>query len=282
MTAVISTHGLAKNYGQTHALRPTDLDIPLGRVVGIIGANGAGKTTLLNCILGLLSYDGQLSVLGREPYKERAQLMHEVSFIADVATLPRWMKVGQILDFVEGVHPKFDRAACVKRLKRTKVKQDARVRTLSKGMVAQLHLAIVMSIDARLLVLDEPTLGLDILFRKHFYETLISEYFDDSRTIIITTHQVEEIEQILTHAIFIEDGEIVVNASMEDLSETYLAVEVAPDKLDEAKALGPIHGRSSLGRVILTFEGHSRESLSQFGQVHRLGLADIFVAKMQG
>lgn len=282
MNAVISARGLAKSYGATKALRPTDIDIPLGRVVGVIGANGAGKTTMLNCILGLLAYEGELSVLGREPYKDRAQLMHEVSYIADVATLPRWMKVGQVIDFVEGVHDKFDRAICEARLAKTKVRPEARVRTLSKGMLAQLHLAIVMAIDARLLVLDEPTLGLDILFRKNFYETLISDYFDESRTIIVTTHQVEEIEQILTHAIFIKDGEIVVNASMDDLAEQILAVEVAPDQQEAADALGPIHKRKSLGRTIYTFEGQSRESLEALGQVHRLGLADMFVAKMQG
>ncbi|MFZ5608336.1 MAG: ABC transporter ATP-binding protein [Pseudomonadota bacterium] len=282
MTSVISARGLAKNYGATQALKPSDLDIPLGRIVGVVGANGAGKTTLLNCFLGLLAYDGALSVLGREPYRERARLMHEVSYIADVATLPRWMKVHQLLDFVAGVHPRFDKNACARHLARTKIRPEARVRTLSKGMVAQLHLAIVMAIDARLLVLDEPTLGLDILFRKSFYDALISDYFDDSRTIIVSTHQVEEIEQILTHVIFIKDGEIVLDAAMDEVTERVLAVEVAADKLAAAEALRPIHRRTGLGRTTLIFDGQPAEALSQFGAVRRLGLADIFIAKMQG
>lgn len=279
---VIEAQGLSKTYGKFTALQPSSFTIPLGRIYGVIGANGAGKTTMLNAILGLIRFDGAVSVLGLDPAKDRDALMQDVCFIADVATLPRFMKVRQLLDYVEGVHPKFSRAKALDFLKRTKIPMNRKVRALSKGMVTQLHLAIVMGIDAKLLVLDEPTLGLDILFRKAFYRDLLEEYFDEGRTIIVTTHQVEEIEHILTDVIFIRDGAIVLDASMEELSERFAELIVGPDHAAAARALGPIHEYSALGRTALSFDGVDRAKLKPLGDVKRMSLADIFVAKMSG
>jgi ABC-2 type transport system ATP-binding protein len=280
MTALISAQGLAKSYGAKQALKATTLDIPAGRIVGLIGPNGAGKSTLINCVLGLMSYEGSLSVLGRNPYTDRAALMRDVSFIADVATLPKWMTVKQVLDAVQGLHPKFDRAKAEARLAATEVKHGTKVKALSKGMTVQLHLALVLAIDAKLLVLDEPTLGLDILNRRAFYDALLTDFFDESRTILVTTHQVEEIEQILTHAMFIKDGSIIVDTSLEELHERYLAVDVSDAQRAEAEMLKPIFSRTVLGRTSFLFEGVNRQALSRFGEVRRVGLADLFVAKM--
>ncbi|MEM8798456.1 MAG: ABC transporter ATP-binding protein [Pseudomonadota bacterium] len=281
-TPLIQARGLGKTYGGVAALKPSTFDIPEGCVLGVIGANGAGKTTMLNAILGLMSYEGELKVLGRDPFLERAELMQEVCFISDVATLPKWARVRDVISMVERVHPKFDRAVFEHRFAKTKIKLGSRVKTLSKGMTVQLHLAIVMAIDAKLLVLDEPTLGLDIIFRKDFYESLIGEYFDEGRTIIITTHQVEEIEAILSDVMFIREGEIVLRAAMDDLSNRIAAVEVHPDHTEAAMALNPIWRRTSLGRTIFMFEDVPHGELAQFGEVRRVSLSDVFVAKMQG
>ncbi|WP_262695965.1 ABC transporter ATP-binding protein [Kordiimonas aquimaris] len=279
---VIEARGLSKAYGDFQALKPVDFKVPLGRIVGVIGANGAGKTTMLNAVLGLMSFDGELSVMGLDPSKERGKLMQEVCFIADVATLPKWMKVAEVLDYVEGVHPKFNRSKAMSYLGRTKVPLDRKVRALSKGMTVQLHLAVVMSIDAKLLVLDEPTLGLDIIFRKQFYASLIEEYFDEDRTIVVTTHQVEEIEHILTDVIFIKDGDIVVDEDMETLTQQYIEVMVAKDNEEEAMALGPIYKGVSFGKSTCVYKNKDRETLAKLGETRRLGLADIFVATMTG
>lgn len=279
---VIEANGLSKRYGDFQALKPVNFRVPLGRIVGVIGANGAGKTTMLNAVLGLMSFDGELSVMGLDPSKQRGKLMQEVCFIADVATLPKWMKVSEVLDYVEGVHPKFNREKAMSYLGRTKVPLDRKVRALSKGMTVQLHLAVVMSIDAKLLVLDEPTLGLDIIFRKQFYASLIEEYFDEERTIVVTTHQVEEIEHILTDVIFIKDGDIVVDEEMETLTQQYIEVMVAKGKEEEAMALGPIHKGVSFGKSTCVYKNKDREMLASLGETRRLGLADIFVVTMTG
>ncbi len=278
---VIVARNLSKNYGDFQALKPTNLDIPVGRIVGVVGANGAGKTTMLQAILGLSDFDGDLKVMGRDPSKERAALMQDVCFIADVATLPKWMKVSDVLDYVERVHPHFDRAKALDFLSRTKVPLGRKVKALSKGMTVQVHLAIVMSIDAKLLVLDEPTLGLDILFRKEFYRALLEEYFDEQRTILITTHQVEEVEHILSDVIFIRDGAVLLNQDMESLGNSFVEVTVAKDKASEAEALGPIDMKSSFGRASYIFSNADPEALRALGEVRRLGLADIFVAMMR-
>ncbi len=277
---VIKATGLTKSFGDFHALNNVNVEIGLGRIVGVIGENGAGKTTFLNVILGLCSYEGNLDVLGRNPARERDDLMRDVCFIADVATLPKWMKVKDVFDYVESVHPKFDRAKAMGFLSRTSVPLDKKVRALSKGMMVQVHLAVVMSIDAKLLVLDEPTLGLDIMFRKQFYQSLLEEYFDEDRTIIITTHQVEEIEHILTDVIFIKSGDIVLEAEMDDLGSQFNEVRVTKGKEDEAKALGPMRLGSSFGRTTATYQNKDRETLASLGEVRGLGLADIFVATM--
>ncbi|TNE64797.1 MAG: ABC transporter ATP-binding protein [Alphaproteobacteria bacterium] len=279
---VIEARGLGKHFGDFSALKNVNLDVPLGRIVGVIGANGAGKTTMLNAVLGLTSYEGELKVLGHNPAKERDALMKDVCFIADVATLPKWMKVVDVLDYVEAVHPRFSRAKAMDFLSRTNVPLDRKVRALSKGMTVQLHLAVVMSIDARLLVLDEPTLGLDVIFRKRFYQSLLEEYFDEERTVIITTHQVEEVEHILTDVIFIRDGEIVLEADMDELTQQFIEVMVAPGKEDEAKALRPIRQSSTFGRATCVYKNIDRETLAKLGETRRLGLADIFVATMTG
>src|SRR6266446_6146006 len=276
--ATIEAHGLRKVFGTTVALDNVDLRVEEGRILGLIGPNGAGKTTALNAILGLTSYDGQLSVLGRDPWNARDELMRDVSFIADVAVLPRWTRVTQLLDYVAGVHAKFDRAKAEGFLAKTTINRTSKVRQLSKGMVAQLHLAIVMAIDAKLLVLDEPTLGLDILYRKQFYDSLLNDYFDHSRTILVTTHQVEEVQDVLTDLIFINHGRIVLQCTIEEFESRYLEVVVRPDRLAAARALRPIHERQVLGRSILLVEGADREQLAALGEVRKPSIADLFVA----
>jgi ABC-2 type transport system ATP-binding protein len=278
--ACIEARGLRKVYGATTALEGIDLQVKEGRILGLIGPNGAGKTTALDAILGLIPYEGQLTVLGRDPWSAREQLMCDVSFIADVSVLPRWIKVSQLLDYVAGVHPRFDRAKAEGFLGRTTIKRTSKVRELSKGMVAQLHLAIVMAIDAKLLVLDEPTLGLDILYRKQFYDTLLNDYFDKTRTIVVTTHQVEEIQDVLTDLMFIDRGRIVLECSMEEFDARYLEVMVNPEHLAEARSLKPMHERPVFGRSVLLFDGASREQLEAFGEVRRPSIADLFVATM--
>jgi ABC-2 type transport system ATP-binding protein len=274
----IEAHGLRKAFGATIALDGVNLRVQEGRILGLIGPNGAGKTTALNAILGLIPYQGQLKVLGRDPWIERDQLMCDVCFISDVAVLPRWIKVSQALDYVAGVHPKFDRTKAEGFLAKTTISRSSRVRELSKGMVTQLHLALVMAIDARLLVLDEPTLGLDILYRKQFYDSLLNDYFDRSRTIVVTTHQVEEIQDVLTDVMFIDRGRIVFNCSMEELESNYLEVIVHPDQLAAARALKPMHERQTLGRSILLFNHVERDRLAQLGELRTPSIADLFVA----
>ena len=277
---VIEARGLRKAYGPTTALDGVSLRVEEGRILGLIGPNGAGKTTALNAILGLTPYEGELKVLGRDPWTERDQLMREVCFIADVAVLPRWLRVTQALDYVAGVHPRFDRAKAEAFLARTDIKRTSRVRELSKGMVAQLHLALVMAIDARLLVLDEPTLGLDILYRKQFYDSLLSDYFDHGRTIVVTTHQVEEIQHVLTDLMFIQRGRIVLDCTMEAFEARYQEVLVAPEHLAAAQALRPIHERQLFGRGIFLFENADRAQLAALGDVRTPSIADVFVAVM--
>src|SRR6202047_4798396 len=278
--ACIEARGLRKVFGTTVALDNVDLRVEQGRILGRIGPNGAGKTTALNAILGLTSYDVQLSVLGRDPWNAREELMRDVSFIADVAVLPRWIRVTQVLDYVAGVHPRFDRAKAEGFLAKTTIKRASKVRQLSKGMVAQLHLALVMAIDAKLLVLDEPTLGLDILYRKQFYDSLLNDYFDRSRTIVVTTHQVEEIQDVLTDLMFIDRGRIVLECSMEEFDSRYLEVMVNPEHLAAARALKPIRERPVFGRSVMLFERGDREQLAALGEVRRPSIADVFVAVM--
>ena len=282
MTALVQARGLTKRFGALTALDDVSLEIPKGRIVGLIGPNGAGKTTALKAILGLTAFDGELSVLGRDPRRERHEIMQEVCFIADVAVLPRWLRVAQALELAEGLHPRFDRARAEAFLERTTIRRDSRVRELSKGMVTQLHLALVMAIDARLLVLDEPTLGLDILFRKEFYGSLLNDYFDEDRTILITTHQVEEIEHILTDVLFIDRGRIVLDESMESIGARYAEVAVRPESADQARRLGPIYEREVFGRRVFLFEGQSDERLDGLGERRVPGIADLFVAKIKG
>jgi ABC-2 type transport system ATP-binding protein len=277
---VIEARGLRKAFGKTVAVDGVNLRVEEGRILGLIGPNGAGKSTTLNAILGLTQYQGELRVLGRDPWVERDQLMRDVCFIADVAVLPRWMRVTQALDYVAGVHPRFDRAKAQGFLAKTAIKSGSRVRELSKGMVTQLHLALVMAIDARLLVLDEPTLGLDILYRKQFYDSLLNDYFDRSRTILVTTHQVEEIQHVLTDLMFIKQGRIVLDCSMEEFESRYLEVMVHPEQLTTARALKPIHERQVFGRSILLFERVDRQQLAGVGEVRTPSIADVFVAVM--
>ena len=278
----IEAHGLRKSFGRTVALDGVDLVVPEGRILGLVGPNGAGKTTALNAILGLTSYQGELRVLGRDPWKERHRLMAEVCFIADVGVMPRWLRVSQALDYVAGVHPRFDRAKAEAFLARTTIKRKSKVAELSKGMVTQLHLALVMAIDARLLVLDEPTLGLDILFRKQFYDSLLNDYFDGKRTIVVTTHQVEEIQEVLTDVVFIDRGRIALATSMAAFQERYLEAMIRPENADAARALGPLHERQVFGRSIMLFDNPDRARLAQLGEVRTPGLADLFVAVMGG
>ena len=278
--ACIEARGLRKTFGTTVALDGVNLRVEEGRILGLIGPNGAGKSTALNAILGLTPFDGELRVLGRNPWNERDQLMRDVCFIADVAVLPRWMRVSQALDYVAGVHPRFDRAKAEGFLAKTEIKRASKIRQLSKGMVAQFHLALVMAIDARLLVLDEPTLGLDILFRKQFYDSLLNDYFDRSRTIVVTTHQVEEIQNVITDLMFINHGRIVLECSMEQFESRYAEVMVDPEHLAAAQALKPIHARQLFGRNILLFDNVDREQLAALGDVRTPGIADLFVAIM--
>jgi ABC-2 type transport system ATP-binding protein len=276
----IEARGLRKAFGATIALDSIDLRVEEGHILGLIGPNGAGKSTALNAILGLTSYQGELKVLGRDPWTERDQLMRDVCFIADVAVLPRWMRVSQALDYVAGVHPRFDRAKAEGFLAKTAIKHGSKVRELSKGMVTQLHLALVMAIDARLLVLDEPTLGLDILYRKQFYDSLLNDYFDRSRTIVVTTHQVEEIQHILTDVMFVNRGRIVLDCSMETFESRYLEVMVNPEHVAAARTLKPIHERQVFGRSILLFDHADRQQLAALGEVRTPSIADLFVAVM--
>ncbi|HEY6349116.1 MAG TPA: ABC transporter ATP-binding protein [Candidatus Angelobacter sp.] len=276
----IEARGLRKAFGATVALDGVGLEVEDGRILGLIGPNGAGKTTALNAILGLTSYQGELKVLGRDPWTERDLLMRDVCFIADVAVLPRWIRVSQALDYVAGVHPRFNRAKADAFLARTTIRRTSKVRELSKGMVAQLHLALVMAIDAKLLVLDEPTLGLDILYRKQFYDSLLNDYFDRSRTIVVTTHQVEEVQHVLTDLMFIDRGRIVLDCSMEEVESRFLEVMVNPEQMPAARALRPIHERQVFGRSILLFDHVDRRQLAALGDVRTPGIADLFVAVM--
>jgi ABC-2 type transport system ATP-binding protein len=278
--ACIIANGLRKRFGTTVALDGIELHVEEGRILGLIGPNGAGKTTALNAILGLVPYQGELRVLGRDPWTQRDELMRDVSFIADIAVLPRWIKVWQALDYVAGVHPRFNRAKAESFLAKTNIGRDRKVRDLSKGMVAQLHLALVMAIDARLLVLDEPTLGLDILYRKQFYDSLLNDYFDQSRTIVITTHQVEEIEHVITDLMFIDRGRVALNCSMEEIESRFTEVMVHPEKVDAARALKPIDERQVLGRSIVVFDGVDRQQAAALGEARTPGIADLFVAVM--
>jgi ABC-2 type transport system ATP-binding protein len=278
--AVIEARGLRKTFRTTTALDGIDLQVEEGRILGLIGPNGAGKTTALNAILGLVPYEGELKVLGRDPWSDRDQLMRDVCFIADVAVLPRWMRVSQALEYVAGVHPRFDRAKAEGFLAKTTIRRGSKVRELSKGMVTQLHLALIMAIDARLLVLDEPTLGLDILYRKQFYDSLLNDYFDRSRTIVVTTHQVDEVQDLLTDLMFIDRGRIVFSCSMEDFESHYLELMVNPENLAAARALQPVHERQLLGRSVLLFHNVDRQLLAGLGDVRRPSVADFFVAVM--
>ena len=275
---VIEARGLRKAFGRTIAVDGVDLRVDEGRILGLIGPNGAGKTTALNAILGLTPYEGELRVLGCDPWSERERLMRDASFMADVAVLPRWARVSHLLDYVAGVHPRFDRGKAEAFLAKTSIQRTSKVRQLSKGMVTQLHLALVMAVDAKLLVLDEPTLGLDILYRKQFYDSLLSDYYDRSRTIVVTTHQVEEIEHVLTDLMFMNRGRIVLACSMEEFESRYVELMVNPENLTAAKALKPIHERQVLGRSILLFDRVDRGELAKLGEVRTPGIADLFVA----
>jgi ABC-2 type transport system ATP-binding protein len=277
---VIEARGLRKAYGTTIALDGVNLQVAEGRILGLVGPNGAGKTTALDAILGLTQYQGELKVLGRDPWSERDQLMRDVCFISDVAVLPRWMRVSQALDYVAGVHPRFDRTKAEGFIAKTDIKRSSKIRELSKGMVTQLHLALVMAIDAKLLVLDEPTLGLDLLYRKQFYDSLLNDYFDRSRTIVVTTHQVEDVQNVITDLMFINRGRIVLNCSMEDFESRYVEVTVHPEHVAAARALKPIHERQVLGRSILLFDQVDRQRLAALGAVRTPSIADLFVALM--
>lgn len=282
MSALITARNLSKRYGKKLALDQASFEIQPGRIIGLIGPNGSGKTTTLKAILGLTRYEGELSVLGMNPSTQRDALMNEVCFIADVAILPRWLKVKDAIDFVEGVHPRFNRAKAERYLAHTKLEPDMKVKAMSKGMIVQLHLALVMAIDAKLLVLDEPTLGLDILYRKQFYQNLLEDYFDENKTIIITTHQIEEVENILTDLMFIRDGKITLAASMEEIGERYTEVMVEPQYITAANALAPMTQRSVFGKAVMLFDGASRAQLEKFGEIRTPSVADLFVATMKG
>ncbi len=282
MSAVITATGLSKHYKQTAALDDVSFRIEPGRIVGLIGPNGAGKTTALKAILGLTDFTGQLDVLGFDPRQHRDKLMGDVCFLADVAVLPRWIKVREAVDFVAHVHPRFDRAKCDAFLARTKLQPGQRVRQMSKGMIVQLHLALVMAIDAKLLILDEPTLGLDILYRKQFYQNLLEDYFDENKTIIVTTHQVEEVEHILTDLMFIRDGRIVLDADMDSVGERFVEVLVNADRAEAARQLKPIDERQVFGKTIFLFDGVSRAQLEALGETRRPSISDLFVATMKG
>ena len=282
MATLIEANGLTKTYGSTRALDGASFKVESGRIVGLIGPNGAGKTTALKAILGLARCEGSLRVLGLDPYNERNRLTEQVSFIADVAVLPRWLRVSDAIDFVGGVHPRFRRDRCEEFLKRTMIKRTSRVKELSKGMITQLHLALVMAIDAKLLVLDEPTLGLDILSRKRFYDSLLSDYMDQERTILVTTHQVEEIENILTDLIFIDRGKIVLDLPMDGIGARFTQLAVAPDKVEAARARKPLNERQLLGRHVFLYDGADHDALAALGEVRVPSIADLFVATLQG
>jgi ABC-2 type transport system ATP-binding protein len=281
MTAVIEARGLSKAFGAQRALDGVSFAVQPGHIVGLIGPNGAGKTTALKAILGLTSFTGDLRVMGLDPRSQRDELMREVCFIADVAVLPRWLKVSQALDFVTGVHPRFDRSVAEGFLKKTDIHMSSRVGQLSKGMVTQLHLSLILAIDARLLVLDEPTLGLDLLYRRQFYDTLLNDYFDKQRTILITTHQVEEVEHLFTDVIFIKHGHIALDSPVEDLGSRYQQLTVSSEQAAAARALGPFYEHEVFGRVAMFFEGRSAAELSALGELRTPSIADLFVAKMQ-
>lgn len=279
---VIQARGLCKTYRRTQALKGIDLTIEEGRIVGLIGPNGAGKSTALQAVLGLIPHEGELTVLGRDPWREREALMAEVSFIADVAVLPRWLKVSQALDYMAGVHPRFDRARAEALLAGTSIRREQRVRELSKGMVVQLHLALIMAVDARLLVLDEPTLGLDLLYRKQFFDALLTDYFDAGRTIVVSTHQVDEVQHILTDVVFLHEGRVVLDAALEEIEGRYLELVTGADRAQAARALGPLHERQLLGRASFLYEGRSRDELAALGEVRPAGLSDLFIALVGG
>ncbi len=287
MSAAIAARGLTKRYGKRVAVDNIDFTIPAGRIVGLIGPNGSGKTTTLKAALGLITFEGELSVLDLDPRTQRDELMRDVCFIADVAILPRWLRVKDAVDFVAGVHPRFDRSKAERYIANTKLTPSMKVKEMSKGMIVQLHLALVMAIDAKLLVLDEPTLGLDIIYRKGFYQNLLEDYFDENKTIVITTHQVEEVEHILTDLLFIRDGKIALAASMEEIGERYVEVMVAGDKVAAARALQPIDERTVFGKSVMLFDalragGLSRTQLAALGEVRNPSVADLFVATMKG
>jgi ABC-2 type transport system ATP-binding protein len=282
VSAVISAKGLTKRYGKQLAVDNVSFEIPAGRIIGLIGPNGSGKTTTLKAALGLIPFEGDLKVLGLDPRTQRDELMQQVCFIADVAILPRWLRVRDAVDFVAGVHPKFDRAKAERYLSHTKLTPSMKVKQMSKGMIVQLHLALVMAIDAKLLVLDEPTLGLDILFRKQFYQNLLEDYFDEEKTIIVTTHQVEEIEHILSDLMFISEGKIVLSATMDEVGDRFTEVMIPAEKIEAAKALKPIDERQVFGKSIMLFDGVPRTQLATLGETRNVGVADLFVATMKG
>ncbi|MDH4047485.1 MAG: ABC transporter ATP-binding protein [Gammaproteobacteria bacterium] len=282
MTSLISARNVSKTFGSLRAVDNVSFEIEKGRITGLIGPNGAGKTTLLKAVLGLTDCQGSLSVLGLDPFKQRKELMQNICFIADVAVLPRWIRVSQLLDFVESVHPRFSRSKARELLSKTKIPGQAKIKELSKGMVTQLHLSIITAIDAKLLVLDEPTLGLDIIFRKEFYSNVLNDYFDQERTILITTHQVEEIENLLTDVMFINDGRLVLNSPMDQLPERYVELQATGDNAELARKLNPIHERDMFGKKIMTFEGVGRDRLKALGEVRTPAIADLFVAKVKG
>jgi ABC-2 type transport system ATP-binding protein len=281
MTSLVNARGVSKKFGAVRAVDNVSFEIEKGKILGLIGPNGAGKTTLLKAVLGLTDCEGDLSVLGFDPFRQRKQLMQNICFIADVAVLPRWIKVSQILDYVEAIHPNFSRARVEELLLQTNVRSNAKVKELSKGMVTQLHLSIIMAIDAKLLVLDEPTLGLDILFRKEFYANLLNDYFDEERTILITTHQVEEIENLLTDVMFINDGKILLDSSMDALSDTYVEVMASGEGAQKARGLGPIAETEMFGKSVMLFEGVSREHFEGLGEIRIPSVTDLFVAKIK-
>jgi len=282
VSAVISARHLTKRYGNSVAVDDISFDIPAGRIIGLIGPNGSGKTTTLKAALGLIPFEGELKVLGLDPRTQRDQLMEQVCFIADVAVLPRWLRVSEAIDFVAGIHPKFDRAKAERYIAHTKLKPAMKVKEMSKGMIVQLHLALVMAIDAKLLVLDEPTLGLDILYRKQFYQNLLEDYFDEEKTIIVTTHQVEEIEHILSDLMFIREGKITLSATMDEVGERFVEVMVPAENAAAAKALKPIDERQVFGKSVLLFDGVPRAQLAELGETRNVGIADLFVAQMKG
>ncbi len=282
MTSLVTARGVSKRFGDVLAVDNVSFEIEKGKIMGLIGPNGAGKTTLLKALLGLTDCDGELSVLGLDPFRQRKELMQNICFIADVAVLPRWIRVSQLLEFIAATHPNFSMSRAQELLSRTKVRHDAKIRQLSKGMVTQLHLSIITAIDARLLVLDEPTLGLDIIFRKEFYGNLLNDYFDGERTILITTHQVEEIENLLTDIMFINDGRIILNTAMDSLAERYSELMASGDNADEARGFGPIFERDVFGKKVMLFEGADRKRLARLGELHTPSVADLFVAKIKG